>query len=144
MRVWWTPSQKCGCSWSAILKWLVLNYWLLLIAVPCKSNAAHFLGEYLQYFSAGTDFRRLNLTSIDVTFWRLMSINEWQIIAKVNTEDNEALILHPSLDRYSVKLESVNTSLIFHRKKGLVTNFLSEIFTLRSKIMEREYNYMWW
>ena len=33
-------------------------------------------------FSAGTDFRRQNLTSVDVTFWRLKSIpaeKQWNI-----------------------------------------------------------------
>ena len=30
--------------------------------------------EQLNPFSAGTDFRRQNLTSIDVRFWRLKSI----------------------------------------------------------------------
>ena len=72
-----------GYDWinmSAFSIWFVIPW--LLTAFVLRLNAIQVSvqdrrggsGDMFNTFSAGTDFRRENLTSIDVRFWRLKSI----------------------------------------------------------------------
>ena len=65
-------------QFEIIINVLVISFWFFWIPVLWVYDHQ----KYLYSYSAGIDFSRQNLTSVDVRFWRLKSIPRQLLMSK--------------------------------------------------------------